>query len=464
MKTKLRGWKKIFAFAYGQSMKSKAMKITIIIMCAIALASMPVTSLITGSSGENGQKKSDTSIEKVYYYDNTGIIVKHFANKQIKSDIYNNVTYEQVDENDKGYIDKLINRNDNKNEVFLSIEYCDDENSLNYGISIYTYYSENSDVDRDDANEFAVFAEDNIQKAVLLNAGVEEEKINAAVKSMDYQVLTLNSEGDPSDSDDGISQFQYFFTLTCICILIFVVSLVGSKVSELIVTEKSTRVMEYILTSVKPMAVLVGKVIASTLIMLTIFAAVAASFAGSVVLNNVLFPSEDGSFVMPEIIKQLADNGALTGVTPVNIILIIIIIILGAMFYGCIAGIAGATVSKIEEMAEGMKIFTFAMLIGAYLPIFMAMTSETGGSWGGFEYVVFLLPLSSMFIVPEYLVLGKVSQAVTLGAIGLQVVFIVLVMLLVNRVYEHMLYSNGATLKLKDIIGMAKKGGVNNGN
>ena len=361
------------------------------------------------------------------------------------------------------YVDRLINRNDNKKEVFLSIEYCDDENSLNYGINVYTYYSENSDVDRDDADEFAVFAENNIQKAVLLNAGVEEEKINTAVKTIDYQVLTLNSDGEPSDSDDGISQFQYFFTLTCICILIFVVSLVGSKVSELIVTEKTTRVMEYILTSVKPMAVLVGKVVASTLIMLTIFAAVAVSFCISLVLNNMMFPADDGSFVMPEVIRQLADSGAMTGITPVNILLIIIIIVLGSMFYGCIAGIAGATVSKIEEMAEGMKIFTFAMLIGAYLPLFMTMTSETGGSWGAFEYVVFLLPLSSMFIVPEYLILGKVSQAVALGAIGVLAVFIVLVLLLVNRVYEYMLYSNGAALKLKDIIGMAKKGGVNNG-
>lgn len=461
MKTKLRGWKKIFAFAYNQSMKSKAMKITIIILCAIALASMPVSSLISGLDDEN--EKPDTSIEKVFYYDNTGIIGEHFADKSVKSEIYGNIAYEKTDKNDRDYIDRLINKDDNKNQVFLSIEYCDDESSLNYGINVYAYYREDSDVDSDDANALAEFVGDNIQKAVLLDAGVDEGKINAAVKSIDYQVLTLDSEGEESESDDGISQYQYFFTLTCICLLIFVVSLVGSKVSELIVTEKSTRVMEYILTSVKPMAVLVGKVVASTLIMITIFGAVAVSFCLSIFINNTMFPSEDGSFVLPDVLRQLIDNGAMTGITPVNIILIIIIIVLGSMFYGCVAGIAGATVSKIEEMAEGMKIFTFTMMIGAYLPLFMAITSETGGSWGAFEYVVLLLPISSMFIVPEYLVLGKISQSLAFGAVGVLILFIILVLMFVNRVYEHMLYSNGATLKLKDVIGMAKKGGVGNG-
>lgn len=462
MKTKLRGWKKIFAFAYSQSMKSKAMKITIIILCAIALASMPVSSLISGVE-EDDDEKPDTSIEKVFYYDNTGIIGEQFAGKSVKSEIFGNLSYEKTDKNDSEYIDKLINKEDNKNQVFLSIEYCDDESSLNYGINVYAYYREDSDVNSDDANAFAEFVGDNIQKAVLLDAGVDEEKINTAVKSIDYQVFTLDDKGGAFDSNDGISQYQYFFTLTCICLLIFVVSLVGSKVSELIVTEKATRVMEYILTSVKPMAVLVGKVVASTLIMVTIFGAVAVSFCLSIFLNNSMFPSKDGAFVLPDVLGQLIDNGAMTGITPVNIFLIIIIIVLGSMFYGCVAGIAGATVSKIEEMAEGMKIFTFTMMIGAYLPLFMAITSETGGSWGSFEYVVFLLPISSMFIVPEYLVLGKVSQSLAFGAVGVLILSIILVLMFVNRVYEHMLYSNGAALKLKDVIGMAKKGGVGNG-
>lgn len=462
MKSKLAGWKKICAFAYSQSMKSKAMKVTLAILCVLAVLSMPVSSFLSGADSSGSDDGAETtSIKKVYYYDNTGVIAEQFADKLIKSEVYENVQYEQMKEADAGddRIDELINRADNKDEVFLTVRYCDDENSLSYGIKICTYYSKASDISSEDANNLASFVDENVRKAVLISAGTSEEDIAKISKEIDYSVKELDESGNAAEDDETISQFQYFFTLTCICLMIFVVSLTGSKVSELIVTEKATRVMEYILTSVKPMAVLVGKVIASTLIMLTVLVTVAAGLIVSVFLDNVIFPSEDGSIVLPSVIRQMIDNGAMTGITPLNVILIIVLILLGVVFYGFVAGIAGATVSKIEEMAEGMKIYTFTMMIGAYLPLFMAMTNSVGESgWGNMAYIVYLLPISSMFILPQYLILGKVTAGLAAGAIALQLVFILLVLLLVNKVYEHMLYSNGETLKLRDIIRMAGAG------
>jgi ABC-2 type transport system permease protein len=207
------------------------------------------------------------------------------------------------------------------------------------------------------------------------------------------------------------------------------------------------------------MAVLLGKVIASTLIVLTMMAGVAVSFVVSIFLNNMMFPSDNGNFNMPYVITVLSNNGVLEGLNALNVILIILIIVAGVMFYGFVGGIAGATVSRIEEMAEGMKLFTFTMMIGAYLPMFYAITNYVGSSdWGAFTYLVYLLPVSSIFIIPQYLLLGKVSSMLAIGAFGVQIVFIVLLTALANKVYESMLYSNGAVLKIKDIIGMAKTG------
>ena len=60
-------------------------------------------------------------------------------------------------------------------------------------------------------------------------------------------------------------------------VILFAVILAGSKVAELLVTEKSSRVMEYLLTNVRPLALLVGKVISATLAVFTILAALAVS-------------------------------------------------------------------------------------------------------------------------------------------------------------------------------------------
>lgn len=458
MKTKLRGWKKICAFTYVQSMKSKAMKIALAVLCIIALVSMPLISIISGSEGNDGEDGEKTSIKKVYYYDDTGIIVKQFADKKISNDVYAELEYEEKDSRDN--IEEIINRDDNKNEIFLVIEYCEDKTDLDYGVNVYVYYGENSEVESEDAGEYAEFVRDKGENAILLSAGASEKEIEKLSKNVEYSIFKFDENGNMvSDDDAGISMFQYNFTLAFLCISIFMVSFVGSKVSELIVTEKSTRVMEYLLTTIKPMAILVGKVIGSTLVMLTMLGSIIISLTASVFINNIMFPSEGGGFVIPSILSELIENGALSGVTPINVILVFLLLIGGYLFYGTVAGIAGATVSKIEEMAEGMKIFTFTMCVGAYLPLFLTMAnSMIGEDWGIFSKVVYLLPISSIFILPQYIIFGKVSQLMVLAALVIMMLSIVLVLIFVNKVYEHMLYSNGAVLKLKDIISMTRSG------
>ena len=455
MKNKMTGWKKILKFTYVQSMKSKAMIITMLILCVMALLSMPVTSIIGNSSDEEDVK---TKISKVYWYDDTEVIGEYFAGGKIDSDIYGNIEYERAEENSKEYINDIINKKDNKDQVFLEITYVDDMQSLSYGVNIVCYYSTDSDVDSSDAEEFAYFVEENTKRAILMDAGVDKENIDKASKNVEYKIVNINEDGTIDDTDDSIDMFQYYLTLMVICVLIFVVSLVGGKVAELIVTEKATRVMEYILTSVKPLAILVGKVIGSTLIVLTMLMGVLISFILSLFINTAMFGKAGDGIILPDIVKQLVDNGAVAGMTPLNILLIIILILSGCIFFGFIAGIAGATVSKVEEMSEGMKLFTFVMTIGAYLPLFMAMSqSISGDGWGNLSYVVYLLPISSLFILPQYLLLGKVSSGLVCGAIGVEIISLIIVVLLVNKVYEHMLYSNGEKLTVKDIIRFAKQ-------
>lgn len=454
MKTKLAGWNKICKFTYVQSMKSKSMKVILAIMCIIAIGSMPVTTLLSGNS-EDDTQESKTEIQKVYVYDDTGIIGQQFADKNITSEIYGHIQY--VDQSDNTDIETLINREDNNNEVFLDIVYNDDAEDLSYGINVCVYYKEDSAVTQQDVSDFGRFVDENVKNAILKGSNTEEGNIQQILKDVAYEVTVFDQQGNVVEDESGINQFEYMFTIIMITVLIMIVSMVGSNVAELIVTEKSTKAMEYILTSVKPMAILVGKVAGSILMVMTMIGAVLASLVVSVIADNLLFTPEGGGFVLPSAITQIIENGTMPGLTPLNMIVIIILFILGYTFYGFLAGIAGATVSKIEEMAEGIKIFTFAMIIGAYLSLFLVMSTLIGGSdWGSMTYVVYLLPLSSIFILPQYLLFAKVSLPLVLGAIGVIIIAIILVVLFTNKVYEYMLYSNGAPMKIKDIFGLAR--------
>jgi ABC-2 type transport system permease protein len=155
---------------------------------------------------------------------------------------------------------------------------------------------------------------------------------------------------------------------------------------------------------------------------------------------------------IPDILQAFLDIGVLNGASPLNIVILVLLFIGGFIFYGFLGGVAGATVSKIEEMAEGMKLFTFTMLIGAYIPLFLIMGGTMGvGDMGVFTDVIMILPISSVFITPAYILLGKVSTGIAAVALLVMVVCIVILMFLVSSIFESLIYYNGNPLKFKDL-------------
>ena len=74
------------------------------------------------------------------------------------------------------------------------------------------------------------------------------------------------------------------------------------------------------------------------------------------------------------------------------------------------------------------------------------------------EYVVFTMicPITSMFVLPGALIVGKATTVITIFALILLVLTNVLVMIFVSLVYESVIVSNGEPTTLKQMIGIAK--------
>lgn len=450
MKTNmLRGWKDICDFTYRQTMKGKAMKISIIIICVIILLVKPVTSFISQQSEEG---IDFTKIEKAYVYDETELIGKELS--KLSSDIYGDIEYIEKDIKDDTFNkDEFIKdniENSNENVVLLYIGY------KNSNIDITVYYGNGSEIEKNDAKNLGYFVKGNIKKAILFSSGVSEEKADRIVGDTEYDIEVITDYIGEDNGSQSLTGTEYGFAYGLILILIMFISISGSKVAELIVTEKSSKVIEYILTSVKPMAILVGKIISSLLIVFTMAVFALVSFLGSIVIDESIFEKNGG-----DIIKALTssfDFSILNGLNPLNIILSIIILCIGLVFFGLLGGIAGASVSKVEEMAEGMKIYTFSLLIGAYLSMGYIIFLSTGEhNVGIFEHIVYLMPLSSVFIVPQFLLIGKIAVWESLLSIFILMITVIILAYFVNKVYEHMLYNNGAPLKIKNIIALAKE-------
>ncbi len=466
MKNSLIGWRWIFQFNFVQNMKSKSIKITTLIMCLIALAVLPVITLI---NGDDENTKEATSIKKVYVVDNSGwnltedlsVLKSDTYYKSDETKLYADIEYidrteevlsksfEYVVNNQELDYPEVYTFDKEDSGIYLEINYIDET------INVSLVYSKDTEVSENDVEDFNVFVQEHFEDVLLRNQNISEEALDIIHS---YQEVEFYEESD-TDTVSAIDTEEekgdaYWLIYAMAMVIMFMLAFGGERIAMSIIVEKSSKIMEYLMTSVKPMAVVVGKVLASLLTLLVQFAAIFVSFGMSVVIAG--FINSDGSFQMPSMISKFLESGSLEGVTPINVILAVCIIIAGFLLFGMLAALSGAAVSKMDEISEGVKIYTFIMIIGAYLAIFVISgRGYTGDSF--LKLFTCLLPISAPFLAPGTLISSYLSTVYGLLSLGILIIALILLTKFVSNVYESMIYYSGTPLKIKDIIHISKQ-------
>ena len=456
---KYRGIADVFKFAFVQLVKSKAFIISQLILCAVALLAFPVVTLISGDDSEELSEPLATEYIGTIYIEDcffNGALGDAIAQELKNSEEYGAKEIEITTLADHEQVFEQVTESED-GDVLIHLEYVEDMTDVNYGFMYYVYYGEKSDKVSEGASELAVYVDDIHEKSLAKVLAGSDELAAYMSQEFSYEVSVIGADDEIMEASGMLDMGEYWVTYAFLMIVIFSVSIVGGRVAEQLVTEKSNKVIEYIMTSVKPMALITGKVMASVATVVLFMGSIVVCLLLSAVLNGVLFPNPDGSFAMPEVLITFFDSNVMAGATPVNIIISILVFLLGVTFYAFIGGIAGATVSKVEEMAEGMKLFTFATIIGAYVPMFLMIMSQSGnGDWGVITNIIYIFPLTSIYILPAYILLGKVTTTIGLISLAVMVVGVLLMMSIVSRIFEYLIYYNGSPLKLKDLIGIYK--------
>ena len=70
MKSKFTGAMNVFRFAYVQSVKTKAFVVSLLVLCTIALLSLPVASFISGGETKDDNESKSELIGTIYIEDN----------------------------------------------------------------------------------------------------------------------------------------------------------------------------------------------------------------------------------------------------------------------------------------------------------------------------------------------------------------------------------------------------------
>ena len=460
MRDKYKGIANVFRFAFIQTVKSKTYIIGLFIFCAIALLIFPVITMLSGD-GEKEEQQEPLATEyigTIYIEDEflDGALGEAIAAELAVSYEYSSKETVVIQAADHDKIFEQV-KSSKDGDVLIHIKYIDDMADVNYGFMYVVYYGEESEKISDGASELSMYV-DNIHEKSLAKVFADSEELAAYMsQEFSYEISVIGADNEIMEADGMLNMGEYWVTYAFLMIVILSVSMVGGSVAGQLVIEKSNKVIEYIMTSVKPIALITGKLLASVASAVVFLGSVVICVLLSAVLNGIIFPSSDGSFAMPEVVESFFSSDVMAGATPINIIIAVLIFVLGITLYAFIAGIAGATVSKIEETAEGMKLFTFSTVIGAYIPMFLMIMSQSGnGDWGVITNIIYIFPLTSVYILPAYILLGKVTTTIGLISVAAMIAGVFLMMAIVSRIFEYLIYYNGSPLKLKDLIGIYK--------
>ena len=403
---------------------------------------MPTGGWITS---DTNKENTNSKIAKVLVVDESGLAGIMY--EDIKEERYKNTTFVYKDET----LSELENQLAQEDKETIIMHISQEE-------GFYQFHFVKPQKGKVSESEIHTFADDIIEyfeQAKLNSLDIskeQDEKLNEPIRTK-VQVYTGGLE--EVEEGFGITMSEYNIIIGILVIIIMLFSYGGEGIASSIVTEKSTKVVEILLIKIESMALIVGKVFAMLTVTLLQLLLIITSLIFSSIIYRTFFVA-DGSF-LPSVIANVLEPSLFENVTIINIILALIFYVAGFIFYGFFAGLAGATVSKIEELSEGILLFTFLLLIGSYIGLAVPIMNLSQMQSQVYANFAFLFPLSSMFITPIYLMFGKVSQGIALLAIGILIVSIIILVGFTGKVYQTLILHQGNKVKIKDLIFISRQ-------
>lgn len=405
----LSGTGQVYRFTLSQLLKSRANRVTLIIMVLLAAVSMPLTALLGGETPET----SDTAGLASVRVDNRTDLALDFS-----GDAY--------------WADTDFSADAGEPDAVVTV--TGDET----GYQVAVVGSESAHAG--ELSQLAETARQAVRDACLRAAGLSSRQLEA---------LTASTGEEDSHEEGFWVQYGYSILAMILCLMS------ASYVIRAVVEEKDSRLVELLLVSVKPMALLAGKILA---VMAFTFGWLLAMLAGLGVSCGLT-----AGLMGPGVLqKQL--SGLLAAVPRVQedlwqvagVLLVLLVSLgLGYLTMSLIGGVAGACCSGMEEAGEATGPVMLLTMTG-YLASCVVGAVPSG------PVAVFstLCPVVSIFCAPVQFAGGNVSFWLVLASWAIQAAVIWGLLTLASRVYAGLIVHRGSRVKLRELMSMAKGGAV----
>ncbi len=284
-----------------------------------------------------------------------------------------------------------------------------------------------------------------------VNASVADEILKSA-----YRMSAMLENGIPAEEASqilnpqiqhtsvtlGKDQMQnFFYAYIMIFALYMVILIYGQMVATNVASEKSSRAMELLITSVNPTSMIFGKVVSSCL-------------AGLIQLVAVF----GTAFVCYNINKAyLSDLDIVASIfnMPAHILVyMLVFFLLGFFLYAFLYGAIGSTASKLEDINTSVMPVTFLFIIAFMVDVFSLASGSVDSI---LMKICSYIPFTSPIVMFTRIAMSTVSAYEIVISVVILIASVIGVGVVSAKIYRAGVLLYGATPKLSTIIKAIKK-------
>ena len=251
------------------------------------------------------------------------------------------------------------------------------------------------------------------------------------------QSITPNFEFSLEQTDEDEAGGNILVIMLMSIVLFYAIYFCAYQVSSSITTEKTSKIMETLVTSTSPRTIVLGKTIGIGLVGLLQMMLI----VGTALISAKLF-------IEPELLNAVLD---MSNITVYLGVITIVYFILGYLEYALLYALTGSTVSKPEDIQSANQPVAILAVIGFYLSYFTMMSPTS-------ELNVFasIFPISSPFCMPFRIMMGLATNTEVAISVAVLIVTITLIAKVAIKIYSNAILNYGTKMSIKDIINVYK--------
>ena len=265
---------------------------------------------------------------------------------------------------------------------------------------------------------------DSYTHAETLNTlGISPEDYESASRNIDIVSVDI----DDADAERSGELFaRLLTTFVALMVVIFTVITFAAQVGSRVTEEKSSRVVELVLASVRPLDFLAGKLLGT--LVLGFLATALLLVVGGVGLK----------------LSGLVDGFEFDwSIFPV----LLVAWLLAMLFFGALYAAAGAMVQRTEDLQSTQMPILLLIMASAYIPGFGWMSTDA--TW---MQVMSWIPPFSIFAAPLSYAAGDFTAAQLAGSFALAALATALAVWVAARIYKRSILNNGSVTKWSQLL------------